>query len=290
MSQTAGYCTRSKSSESSNMTSPGDNKEEPYTLDHVMKELLEIKDVAKSTNSKLDELRRDHDMLEEKVDRMDGRLNKVEGSSGDMMLKAQLFQNAIQNAEISSLANELNSNRNNVIIDDVAKQNVIEKPEESEKLVRDFLTNTLKMQNADNILISDAHRLAVSSSYEGTRPPALIFKVVRLMDKRLIANHLSNLKDVNATLPKGKKFFVNLTHLPKQLESDKKSLKDKFDAARKAKKKPSFKFDRKTGLYCLHVGNVVYKPIRNTVMPPSVPPESPWNQSTDPTAIANQFM
>ena len=155
MSQTAGYCTRSKSSESSNMTSPGDNKEEPYTLDHVMKELLEIKDVAKSTNSKLDELRRDHDMLEEKVDRMDGRLNKVEGSSGDMMLKAQLFQNAIQNAEISSLANELNSNRNNVIIDDVAKQNVIEKPEESEKLVRDFLTNTLKMQNADNILISD---------------------------------------------------------------------------------------------------------------------------------------
>ena len=140
MSKTVGVCTRSKSSESSNMTNSGDNKEEePYTLAHVMKELLEIKEVAKSTNSKLDKLRRDHDLLEEKVDRMDGRLHKVEGSSEDMMLQAQLFQNAVQNAEISSLANELNSKRNNVIMDGVEKLNVIEKPEESEKLVRDFL-------------------------------------------------------------------------------------------------------------------------------------------------------
>ena len=62
-----------------------------------------------------------------------------------------------------------------------------------------------------------------------------------------------------------KKIFVNLHHLPRELENDRKSLKDKFNDARKQKLKPTFKLNRTTGEYCLHVGDVIYTPIRDNI-------------------------
>ena len=265
-----GVCTRSQSISESSTTAMSKSDVPKYSLNDVMEQLLAIKGTVDVTNqkldgvsSKLDALQSKHDLLDTKVTEIDDRLKLVEETQNQMLLAKKAYEKATLNVQISSLANEMNNKRFNVIIEGVPKLEVIESPEASGELVRDFLVNILKINNGHNIGISDAHRLAVSGKYKGRRPPALIFKLVRLLDKRVIATHLSNLKAHNAKLSTGNKLFVNLYHLPMELEKDRKSLKSKFDAARKEKRKPKFKFNRENGQYCLHVGNVVHKPVRD---------------------------
>ena len=248
-----------------------------YSLNDVMEQLLAIKGTVDATKSsldvtnqkldgvstKLDALQSKHDLLDTKVMDIDDRLKLVEVTQNQMVLTKKAYEKAALKVQISSLANEINNKRFNIIIEGVPKSEVIETPEASEELVRDFLVNILKIDNGHDIGISDAHRLAVSGKYKGQRPPALIFKLIRLLEKRVIAKHLSNLKAHNAKLPTGNKIFVNLNHLPMELEKDRKSLKSKFDDARKEKRKPKFKFNRETGLYCLHVGTAIHMPVRD---------------------------
>ena len=273
------------------------NNEEPtYTISDVMTQLMAIKGAVEATKSslevtndkldavdaKFDKLETKHNILDAKVTNIDNRLKLVEETHNQMIVAKQEYEQSALKAHISSLATELNNKRFNVIIDGIQKIDVIETPEASEKLVKEFLVDTLKVENGNDIVISDAHRLTVSRNYNGQRPPALIFKLVRLLDKRTIAKSLPNLKDINASLPTGKKIFVNLNHLPRELENDRKSLKVKFNDARKQKLKPTFKFNRITGQYCLHVGNVIHTPIRDNSAVSITSPSSSTNAWSAP--------
>ena len=240
-----------------------------YTLADVMAKLNAINTTIEGnstklelTNKTLDELQQAHTTLASQVNTIDKRVTELEETKLQMKKMEQDFKSAILKAEVSSLSHELNSKRFNIIVDGIPKADLFETPEASEVVVRDFLKNTLRIPNSDNIGISDAHRLSVSNSYQGIRPPALIFKLIRLLDKKLISDNLRNLKAHNAALPKGKRIFVTLNHLPPQLESDRKSLNSTFQTARKAKRKPRFRFNRQTGEYCLLIDNEVHRPIR----------------------------
>ena len=88
---------------------------------------------------------------------------------------------------------------------------------------------------------------------------SLILKLARISDKRKIAESLHKLKCYKEQAD-GNRIFIELDHLPSKWKQEKYSLKDEFKEAREAKLKPTFKPDRKTGEYCLHVGYRIIRP------------------------------
>ena len=122
--------------------------------------------------------------------------------------------------------------------------------------MENLLYDILKIEG--NIMISDAHRLPKSNTSKRHRP--LIFKLSRILDKRKIAESLPKLKIYNKDQFYGNRIFIDLDHLPSKWKQDRYSLKKEFKTAWEAKLKPTFKPDRKTGEYCLHVGNRIIRP------------------------------
>ena len=160
------------------------------TVEATKSSLEVTNDKLDAVDAKFDKLETKHNVLDGKVTNIDNRLKLVEETHNQMKVAKQEYEQSAFKAHISSLATELNNKRFNVILDGIVKINVIETPQDSEKLVKDFLVDTLKVENGNDIVISDAHRLTVSSNYNGNRPTALIFKLVILLDKSAIAKSL----------------------------------------------------------------------------------------------------
>ena len=97
----------------------------------------------------------------------------------------------------------------------------------------------------------DAHRLRVKKPRLG-RPLPLIFKVATIGQKRLIAKGLASLKLINSGKDNRDKIWVDLDHLPEQMQQDRDALKSQYLSARAGRKKPFWRADRDTGKYCLY--------------------------------------
>ena len=270
-------------------SSSGDpNGKKVFSLNDVMEKLASIEGMVadtntnlKKTNDKLAELQSSHNKLGDEMTQLKTHLKEREAAVDQRLDQIDAkYAKALQKAENSVLAAELNSKRYNIVVEGIPKSDLNESWDDCVALAKDFLKDTLGIRKADDIAICHAHRLAVSSKYQGSRPPPLIFKIIKLLDKKIIADHLRNLKEVNKYLANDRKIFVKLNHLPSLLQKDEVSLKTLFNDARLAKKKPKFKFHRETGEYRLHVGQKVHRPVRevSSVEPlPSV--MTCWNKN-----------
>ena len=94
------------------------------------------------------------------------------------------------------------------------------------------------------------------------RPLPLIFKLGSLIDKKVIYDHLKNLKVYNASREGGKKIFVIMEHLPEKMQKNRDSLLPIFKEAKKTIPflKRQWFADRDSGEFCLKIGDIVHRP------------------------------
>ena len=118
----------------------------------------------------------------------------------------------------------MHSKRLNFIVYDIQQTGVWEEREVSLYLVRNFLKTILKVENAENIVIVDVHRLHRRNrdgNYSSKSLP-LIFKVQTMADKKSIADNLRNLTPFNIDKLKKKEFLLNLIICHKKILAYKK--------------------------------------------------------------------
>ena len=126
------------------------------------------------------------------------------------------------------------------------------------KHVRNVLKNVLKIEDADNMVIVDCHRLPqrpVSSNESGTMlrnrtitekryPRPIIFKLESVLDVQKVWSSMNNLKEYNETARMNHKPTITFTkHLPDVLQKQRKLLVPKLVAAKKKNLKASIRLD-----------------------------------------------
>lgn len=241
----------------SNMSTATENiiLEKLNSIEDKLNELGPIK-------STLVKIQEDYTELKEKVDAVQAlpaRVTAVEEKVNSMQsLKAE-YEEAIRQYNLKSLLQECHSKRQNVLVFNIPQVEVWEKILDSEKKVREFLRDIVKVDEADTCVIADCHRLRTAKM---RMPLPLIFKVGSMTLKRKIADNLKNLTTYNAGKEKKNKVFVELMHLPKRLSDDKKLLQTQFDDARIAKRRPTWIRNDEVGMLCLKIGGVIIAPDR----------------------------
>ena len=195
-----------------------------------------------------------------KVEKVTTRVDNLESRTDAYDVWTQQVINAIRNNEISRINNELNSRQYNAVLDNVPQDDIHESRRVSIKKVYQVLSDVLKIPNAEDIMIKDAHRLP---SVRGTAP--LIFKVASMADKDVIWDYIANVKKFNDLQPNASsKVYVNMTHYPPKLQRDKASLLPQYKHYRDLNMKPKWRYDRQKGELCLKVnGNVIHPPTDN---------------------------
>ena len=209
----------------------------------------------------LDEIKSKLDMLDDKYSELETRVSDVVKNVDDILFVEMQYKEAIRKTELSMSMNELHSKRMNIIVHNISQEEIWETRDQSLEKVRFCLENVLKIERAADIVIVDAHRLNVAQRNRN-RPRPLIFKLLVMKDIRLKADNLKQLSTFNANLAKEKKFFVDLDHLPVNMQRDKMSLLNMFIKARKAHKNPKWQVDRSTGEFCLKIDDQIIKPLK----------------------------
>jgi len=187
------YQTRSTSYSSSTSTNTMTNKEsnkkeEECTLLDVWKLLRTVASDVKDNKTCLESLEGRHNELVLEVREHDDRLQTLERKYDDLMRMELQRVCDVEAMKIDALYREMHSKRPNILIYGIEEENAWESREQSEIMVTKFLKDTLNIDQT--ISISDAHRLPLSKGKTGPRP--LIFKLQKLLDKKVIGDNLQN--------------------------------------------------------------------------------------------------
>lgn len=169
------YQTRSTSYSSSTSTNTMTNeesnkKEEECTLLDIWKLLRTVASDVKDNKTCLESLEGRHNELVLEVREHDDRLQTLERKYDDLMRMELQRVRDVEAMKIDALYREMHSKRPNILIYGIEEKNAWESREQSE------------------ISISDAHRLPLSKGKTGPRP--LIFKLQKLLDKKVIGDNL----------------------------------------------------------------------------------------------------
>ena len=221
---------------------------------------LELKNTVKK--STFENLEKRLNLLETSLQNKSTKFRKLSGNVRDLSKNLAQFQN---DTTQELLEKEIYAKRFNILIHDIEEnlESAWETKWESEKKVREFLHECLKIPRTHVMAIADVHRLPqhniTKNDVRITRP--IIVKLTSYLDKNLIMRSLKNLKPYNEE--RKRKFGNNaksayLTeHLPQQLQQQKKKLLSTFKEAREAGKKAFWRIERAT--YCLYIDNVKYR-------------------------------
>ena len=118
----------------------------------------------------------------------------------------------------------------------------------TEANIRKFFREALKVPDADNIGIMNAHRLGrMNAAY----PRTIIVRFNNIFAKEKVMNKLANLKAYNTTYKTN--IYVN-EHLPDRMASQRKLLIPKMKETRRKKQKYRWKVCEESGDYVLMVG------------------------------------
>ena len=197
--------------------------------------------------------------LEKKVNGMDERVKIVEADV-ELLSKAEKeYKMAMRKCEIAQIIAEENTRKYNIVIDNLPMSGKYEEKDVSVQKVHSVLSNVLKIPNANNIVIADAHRLYKES---GRKP--LIFKLAKMTDKNKIWDHLRTLQAYNHDHNPDAKVYLNMNNLPAKLARDRKELLDDYKLARDDNRKPKWRFVKNVQdnicEYCFKVGDTLYRP------------------------------
>ena len=175
--------------------------------------------------------------------------------------ESDALREKVNKLEDKLLFSELKSKKQNVIIFNMPQNDVHEKPEVSMQLVRHFLDDILQVQV--DITVLEAHRLRRRNKSR-TGPLPLIFKLLRVGDKKVMKDNLKKLTVYNEGKEKSDSIFVEFDHYPELFKTHKDELKDEFYKAKKNGLKPSWSVDFNTAQLCLKVGTKTYRPRTST--------------------------
>lgn len=140
-------------------------------IDGLMKELQEVKSSLQFSQGQIDDLRE----IEKKISSLETQLQALPSQSMN-------YQNNDIISKIDYIENQ--SRRNNVIIHGLTQDNSYESWTDSEKKVREFFSNKLKV-DSKSIEIERAHRTGSVKMNTG-KPRPIVVKFLRYKDKELI--------------------------------------------------------------------------------------------------------
>ena len=252
-------------------------------LDLVLKNLQQVSTRLDSLDQNFSLFNEKVKLLEKKSKEQEEKITKLESLNADVgsviadnvQLSEQVvnLKNEVGNlnqllvkqqneAKKASLKNELYSKRLNVIFHGIDEDpaNVWETRKESEKILKSFLVNQLKIEHGNDIDFSDVHRLPQHPLYKNgnriTRP--IIVKLTNMWDKKTIYRSLRALKSVNETRKLANKSVIFVSdHLPQELQDQKKKLVPYFIEAKKNNQKAIWKIEE--AQYCLYVDGAKVK-------------------------------
>ena len=197
-------------------------------------------------------------------DSIELKSKKLEAVTGQILQLEDHLRKFKAETEQDLLAKELYDKRLNILIYGIEEniKTAWETRTETEKKIREFLNQALKIPSSHAIAISDAHRLPqhiiTKQGKRITRP--IIVKLSSYNDKKLIMTSLKNLKQYNEErksriYPECNSVYVT-EHLPRALIQQKKTLLPAFKNAKNLGKKVSWKIEQLN--YCLYIDNAKY--------------------------------
>ena len=263
--------TRSMSTNKGVMGESDDQVADKATIDMICERLKKldqldiISDNLKELNASMKEMKTDISnntaciqTLQTSIDCTSSKVNVMASDEANK-------QDAIRRNEMQSIRLEQQSKKYNMILGNIKeKKNPNsryqgETREQSIAIVKNVLTNVLKICDANEIIIADAHRLPGKTP--GRRN--LIFKVTQMSHKQLIWDKLSVLSTYNSYQAPEEKVYIDMNQLPAKLVRDKISLKPRHKNLKDEKKEPKWYYDKKTVEYCIRVGETIYRPVDN---------------------------
>ena len=228
--------------------------------DKISKKLKKLDDIEKKVNKQEE----NHTQLSNIVSNQGLKVNELEEKVGQIQTLEEQYKTAIRKTQISQVTSDFMNKRVNVIIRNYPEdpKNAWENKDDSIKNVRKVLKHVLKLDEADTMVIADAHRLPAK---KGRRP--LIFKLASLVDKNKLWKNVKNTKEYNNGKDEADVIKIDMVHLPKKLSTDKFDLLDDFFAAKNKGDKPKWWFDRENGQYCYMIADIVYRPSHDNFVP-----------------------
>ena len=160
--------------------------------------------------------------------------------------------------EAQVIEKESYDKRLNILIHGIDEE-VNEQNFQTRQKFEDLLNNTLEI-DSKSIPIVDLHRLpefSTQKNYKHRTSRPIIVKLQTAFDKRLIFSQLGKLKNLTNNTKESHPVFLT-NHLPKLHYKQKKSLMEKFKAAKRAEER--VRWGVSEGECCLYVNNVKYRP------------------------------
>ena len=207
-------------------------------------------------------LRTEHDDLKAVVTEMKAEMNeKLKMHKENQIKQAKTSENRAVMAEY-------HSKKYNSILYNWPETKAWENPDDSRKELNNFLKNVLNIDDPDEIMIANCHRLGSSTVIDDNGVPKsvknrpLIFRALFWKDRETIIEKSQKLlKKYN--LDNGTKYGVS-QQLPKRMQDDKVSLLDDFKEGRRKKLKTKWKIDHNSATYFLTVDGKEFLPERCT--------------------------
>ena len=186
----------------------------------------------------------------------------------EMRSKLNELETYVKHAKIRELNQAVHGRRYDLIAYRLADPNTWETAAKSTEIVRQFLHD---LNNADpdesnnwdpnSVVIKEAHRLpqnplqlvknASGEEVQRTWPRPMIFRLVSMLDKRIILSKCKNLKILNQGKVKNNHIYVD-DHWPSEVAKQRKALRAQFNKLKTDGKKPKMRYNECSNSYHLY--------------------------------------
>ena len=198
-----------------------------------------------NVETKQDCLQANHDTLKNVVMSMQEEINDLKNFKTDHMYQAKVAEN-------KAVMAEYHSKKYNSILFNWPEEKAWENPNESRIQLNKFFKDVLGIDNPENIMIANCHRLGSLKDGENkTKSRPIIFRAVFWKDRDVIIEKSHKLLKVY-NITNSTKYGVS-QQLPKRMQENKNELLEMFKDARNRKLKAKWKIDYKNAIYYLSV-------------------------------------
>ena len=215
----------------------------------------DVEEVKNSLSTKIDAVKEDVEEVKQAAE-----VNKDNISI--MRTELDELKDYVKNAKIRETNLAVHNRRYDLIAYRLEDPNTWETATQSIEKVRKFLhdinirdpddPNDNDIWDPDSVVIKEAHRLpqnplqlaknAAGEEVQRTWPRPMIFRLVSMLDKRIILRKCKNLKVVNRGKDKSKHIYVD-DHWPSEVAKQRKALRTQFNTLKTDGKKPKMLYD-----------------------------------------------
>ena len=223
---------------------------------HITKAVKKIdndmQDMRNSLSTKIDAVKEEVDAVKETAETNKNDISKMKSRLNEL-------ETYVKHAKIRDLNQAVHGRRYDLIAYRLADPNTWETAGKSIEIVRQFLHD---LNNADpdenntwdpnSVVIKEAHRLpqnplqlvknASGEEIERTWPRPMIFRLVSMLDKRIILSKCKNLKIINQGKNKNNHIYVD-DHWPSEVAKQRKALRVQFNQLKTDGKKPKMRYN-----------------------------------------------